>query len=68
MFILVTSFEGAEKNHRCPPCSEADSTTNLGGEGGGHNIAAGARIPAEKKKDFLKDVDSLIKEQMSSRK
>jgi RecJ-like exonuclease len=35
----------------------------LGGEGGGHDIAAGARIPLESKDVFLKNVDELFKKQ-----
>ena len=34
------------------------------GMGGGHDIAAGAQIPYEQKKQFLKIVDSLVKERM----
>lgn len=34
-----------------------------GGEGGGHDIAAGARIPLEAKDVFLKNVDELFKKQ-----
>ena len=32
----------------------------VGGVGGGHSIAAGATIPADKKKEFLKDLDDLV--------
>lgn len=35
----------------------------VGGEGGGHDIAAGARIPIESKEVFLESVDSLFKKQ-----
>ncbi|MFH0862955.1 MAG: DHH family phosphoesterase [Candidatus Altiarchaeota archaeon] len=35
-----------------------------GGEGGGHDIAAGARVPKEKKDEFLRSVDSMFKEQI----
>lgn len=36
----------------------------LGGEGGGHDIAAGARIPMNAKETFLKNVDALFKKQL----
>ncbi len=35
----------------------------FGGEGGGHDIAAGARIPKDKKEEFLSFVDSMFREQ-----
>lgn len=35
----------------------------VGGEGGGHDIAAGARIPLDSKNLFLKNVDELFKKQ-----
>jgi len=35
----------------------------VGGEGGGHDIAAGARIPKEKVKDFLTCVNNMLGEQ-----
>jgi single-stranded-DNA-specific exonuclease len=38
-------------------------SARYGGEGGGHDIAAGARIPREAKEDFLKSVDELFKKQ-----
>ena len=37
-----------------------------GGEGGGHNIAAGAHIPPEKKEEFLKQIDMIIGRQLMS--
>jgi RecJ-like exonuclease len=39
-------------------CSSA-----LGGEGGGHDIAAGARIPKDKKQEFLALIDETLKKQ-----
>jgi len=32
------------------------------GKGGGHNIAAGAQVPYDRKKDFIRIVDELVKE------
>ncbi len=40
-----------------------DCSTKVGGEGGGHNIAAGARIPKDKKDEFLKCLDKMFGEQ-----
>jgi len=37
----------------------------FGGEGGGHDIAAGARIPLASREDFLRSVDALFKKQVS---
>jgi RecJ-like exonuclease len=39
----------------------------VGGIGGGHNIAAGATIPADRKKDFLSALDDLVGKQISAR-
>jgi single-stranded-DNA-specific exonuclease len=39
----------------------------VGGVGGGHNIAAGATIPASRKDDFLEQLDRLVEEQLTSR-
>jgi RecJ-like exonuclease len=39
----------------------------VGGVGGGHNIAAGATIPASRKEDFLRELDRTVEEQFSSR-
>jgi len=41
-------------------CSQA-----VGGDGGGHDIAAGATIPEESVDDFVEEVDSKVEEQMS---
>ncbi len=37
----------------------------VGGEGGGHDIAAGARIPRERRDEFLALVDKMFKKQLS---
>jgi RecJ-like exonuclease len=37
----------------------------VGGDGGGHDIAAGATIPDEKKEAFLDRADSVVSEQLS---
>jgi len=39
-------------------------SARYGGEGGGHDIAAGARIPRDAKEDFLTSVDELFKKQV----
>ena len=36
----------------------------VGGAGGGHNIAAGAHIPKNKEKEFLKLVEEMVKKQL----
>ncbi|MBD3388602.1 MAG: recombinase RecJ [Candidatus Altiarchaeales archaeon] len=41
-----------------------ECSRKLGGEGGGHDIAAGARVPREKLKEFLNIVDTLFGEQV----
>jgi RecJ-like exonuclease len=38
----------------------------LGGEGGGHNVAAGARVAPKDKKEFLTELDKIIGKQMNS--
>ncbi|MEE8402233.1 MAG: DHH family phosphoesterase [Candidatus Hydrothermarchaeaceae archaeon] len=40
------------------------ASEKLGGKGGGHNIAAGAKIKIGEEEEFLKYVDEKIKEQM----
>lgn len=37
------------------------ASRTVGGEGGGHPIAAGASIPAEKEKEFLEELDRWLK-------
>lgn len=39
----------------------------VGGVGGGHNIAAGATIPADRKEEFLQHLDRVVEEQLTSR-
>ena len=39
----------------------------LGGSGGGHNIASGCTIPAEKRKDFLRMADEMVGKQMGGK-
>lgn len=41
-----------------------DESRKLGGEGGGHDIAAGARIPKNCREEFLKNMDKKIGEQL----
>lgn len=41
---------------------------SVGGEGGGHRIAAGGSIPADKLDQFLVNLDGIIGEQLSSSK
>jgi RecJ-like exonuclease len=38
----------------------------FGGVGGGHNIAAGATIPASRKREFLEELDRIIESQFTS--
>ncbi len=42
-----------------------DCSSAVGGEGGGHDIAAGARIPKERRDEFLALVDKMIKKQLN---
>lgn len=41
-----------------------EAAEGCGGRGGGHNIAAGATVPAEKIQDFLRRLDRIIGEQL----
>lgn len=41
-----------------------EASAKTGGEGGGHNIAAGARIPKERLQEFLTEVDNMISRQL----
>ena len=43
-----------------------DSSKNFGGQGGGHDIAAGAMIPYESKDFFLKLVDEMVEYQLNN--
>jgi RecJ-like exonuclease len=38
----------------------------VGGEGGGHRIAAGGSIPSEKVEEFLTTLDRILGEQLGS--
>ena len=42
-----------------------DSSNNFGGQGGGHDVAAGAMIPYESKDNFLHLVDEMVEYQLS---
>ncbi|WP_436934162.1 DHH family phosphoesterase [Halovenus marina] len=42
-----------------------EAARSVGGDGGGHDIAAGATIPDEKKEAFLDRADSVVSEQLS---
>ncbi|UWG49431.1 Single-stranded DNA-specific exonuclease RecJ [Halalkaliarchaeum sp. AArc-CO] len=42
-----------------------EAARSVGGDGGGHDVAAGATIPAEMRNEFLAAVDELIGEQLS---
>jgi len=41
-----------------------EASEHVGGTGGGHPVASGATIPADKEKEFLQKVDSIIKFQL----
>ena len=43
----------------------ADASVNFGGQGGGHDIAAGAMIPYEAKDNFLHLVDQIVEHQLN---
>lgn len=43
------------------------SAEKVGGVGGGHNIAAGATIPSEKRDEFLSLLDEIVGSQLTSR-
>lgn len=45
-------------------CKEAGES--VGGTGGGHNVAAGATVPAKKEKAFLKELDGIIGKQLAA--
>ena len=44
-----------------------DSSNNFHGQGGGHDIAAGAMIPYDSKDNFLYLVDDMIKYQLNNK-
>ncbi len=43
-----------------------EGSSKFGGEGGGHDIAAGARVPKNKKEDFIKEVNNIFTTQVSN--
>ena len=43
-----------------------DSSNNFGGQGGGHDIAAGAMVPYESKDNFLHLFDEMIEYQLNN--
>ncbi|MBE6502875.1 DHH family phosphoesterase [uncultured Methanobrevibacter sp.] len=43
-----------------------DSSNNFGGQGGGHDVAAGAMIPYESKDNFLHLVDEMVEYQLNN--
>lgn len=44
-----------------------DSSNNFGGQGGGHDIAAGALIPFESKENFLNLVNEIVEYQLKNK-
>jgi len=44
-----------------------NAAESVGGVGGGHNIAAGATVPADRKMDFLKTLDDTVGSQITGR-
>ncbi len=44
-------------------CKQASG--EVGGSGGGHNIASGAKVPSDKEKDFLNAIDKIVAEQLA---
>jgi len=45
-----------------------EETRKFGGEGGGHDIAAGGRVPKDRKEEFLAEIDKKIGEQLGRAK
>lgn len=43
-----------------------EASTAVGGEGGGHDVAAGATIPDDKREAFLDQVDDMVGDQLST--
>lgn len=43
-----------------------ECSKRCGGEGGGHDIAAGARVPKDRRDDFIRCVNSTFSEQLTS--
>ena len=46
----------------------SSSAREVGGVGGGHNVAAGATIPAHTSQEFLEKMDAIVGEQLSLKK
>lgn len=44
----------------------SSAAQDVGGVGGGHNVAAGATIPPERREEFLRHVDSIVCLQLNS--
>jgi RecJ-like exonuclease len=44
-----------------------EATKPLGGEGGGHDVAAGAKIPPDKKDEFLKAMNDIVGKQLKKK-
>jgi RecJ-like exonuclease len=42
-----------------------DASRAVGGDGGGHDVAAGATIPADARDVFLERVNALVGDQLS---
>ncbi len=45
-----------------------EACASVGGEGGGHRIAAGGSVPGEMVDEFLKNLDAILERQLSSSK
>ncbi len=45
-----------------------DASSAFGGEGGGHDIAAGARVPKDKKQEFMHLANEIFKKQLHAKK
>ncbi len=43
-----------------------EAAASVGGEGGGHNIAAGATVPFEKKDEFIRSFNKIVSAQLSA--
>ncbi len=42
-----------------------DAAQSVGGDGGGHDIAAGATIPAGEESAFIEAADEIVSDQLS---
>lgn len=61
--LKVSARASAEYVKSGPPLGEVlhKISEELEGSGGGHNVAAAARIPYERKDEFIKKVDKFLK-------